>query len=86
MYSSSHYIPCKSCESDKKKEAVLGPLFWLVPVLSGVGVATVVTHFAHEDPDQPEAAGEGGQDDVEDQVAELVLTHWGSFQRDGFSL
>lgn len=47
-----------------------------VSVLRVVGIATVVTHFAHEDPDQPEAAREGGQDDVEDQVAKLVLTHW----------
>lgn len=76
MYS-SHYIPCKSCEGfGKKRGRVRAPL-WLVPVsvLRVVGGATVVTHLAHEDPDQPEAACEGGQDDVEDQVAELVLTH-----------
>ena len=33
-----------------------------------------VTHFAHEDPDQPEASRDEGQQDVSDEVPESVAT------------
>lgn len=69
-----HYRACYFCE-DKKKVTLVGRLLNAeVGVMMVLG-STATTHLPHEDPDQPEAACEDREDDVDEEVEGSVLLH-----------
>ena len=68
----SHYKPCIS----RERERPCGPIP-LVPIQ----LAARSTHFSYKDHDEPQAAGEDGQERIEKEAKASIVSHWFSFRR-----